>query len=124
MNAQVYQVTLAQAQALGIDTASAVFMINAKPALVGMYKNKPLCFFGANPDGIYSTSAYLWMHVTEEGHSHRLVLARRSAEVIAKLCQIYSEIYGHCFSERSQRWLKYLGAEFTDTTFVIRGSHG
>lgn len=68
--------------------------------------------WGVVPPSFMSDEAYLWFwHLPIR---HPILLARYSREVISTLHERWSVLHGHCKinSPSSQRWLKWLGAEF------------
>lgn len=125
MNAEIYQVSGAQFLHLLGDCpdpgrAEEAAKL-ASDIIVGMYNSRPVCFIGLQPPTILSSSAYIWLIITEWGSAHPYIIGKYSRGIIDTFLLKYPHLYGHCFSASSARWLKYLGAEFTsETEFEIR----
>lgn len=68
---------------------------------------------GVAPDTLLSHDAYLWLyHWPIERQS--IAALRLSKAIVAKFLLHYGRLVGHCQSEKSRRWLKWLGAEFRE----------
>jgi hypothetical protein len=117
MNAEIYQVSLAQfMKMIGDHDDREVIHAAARfcsEILVGMFGGSPLCYIGLAPRTLISSEAYAWMLVTSEGEKHPFLLARYARGVLETVLLKYPIIYGHCFNAKSARWLRSLGAEFT-----------
>lgn len=92
----------------------------------GYVDGKLICCWGLIPPTILSNQAYLWMHSTPEVRNHQFVLVRHSQRIIEKMLKRYERIVGDCLVDAADsiRWLKWLGAKFTDSegpycSFVI-----
>jgi hypothetical protein len=93
----------------------------ANEIIIGMYDGKVLAYIGLVPPSLLADQSYIWMYTTEVGEAHPLLLARYGRDVIETVLCKYRAVYGHCFSPKSARWLKSLGAEFdSETQFTIR----
>lgn len=96
----------------------------------GFVDGEFICCWGLIPPTFLSNQAYLWMWAPEP-IKHQLVFIRRSQIQVAKMLERYERIVGHCQTKAksSQRWLRWLGAEF-DTpdggvmAFTIRRANG
>lgn len=125
MAAEIYQISFERFDAMiGDFPEKPVVLSAAKLAsdiLVGMYNDEPLVYIGLVPPHIFSDVAYVWMMTTPAGDAHPILLARYGAKTLETILLKYHTLHGHCFSEKSARWLKRLGAEFTsETKFEIR----
>ncbi len=125
MDVEIYQVSFAQfAGMLGDREDRQVVLSAAKlctEIIVGMFDGKPIAYLGLAPTTLLADEAYIWMIVTKEGQRHPLLLARYGKKTLVTLHLKYPRIYGDCFSEKSARWLRSLGAEFTaETKFEFR----
>ena len=80
----------------------------------GYVDGKIVCCWGLIPPTFLSNQAYLWMWSTEGIREHQFLLVRHSQRQIAEMLKHYEVIVGHCRVDRpdSQRWLRWLGAEF------------
>lgn len=92
----------------------------------GYVDGKLICCWGLIPPTLLSNQAYLWMHSTPAVRDHSFILVRHSQRIIEKMLLRYERIIGDCRigADDSIRWLKWLGAEFTDSdgpyrSFVI-----
>lgn len=94
---------------------------------VGHIDGKLICLWGLIPPTLLSTRAYLWLYTTAAVRDHEFIFVRRSQRAIELLLEEYPAIYGHVHVGHpdSIRWLKWLGAEFSEPDgklipFVIR----
>jgi hypothetical protein len=73
-----------------------------------------VCIWGVIPPTLMSYQAYLWLYTTDKLKGHEFVLVRHSQLVIEEVLKEYQSICGHAIigSDKSIRWLKWLGAEF------------
>jgi hypothetical protein len=122
---EIYQISPQQFdRMLGEVSNREVAMFAARRSaeiLVGMLDSVPLAFIGLAPPTLISDAAYVWMIDNEAFKKHGVLAARYSIGVVETALLKYSRIYGHCFSPKSERWLRWLGAEFTSPTeFEIR----
>ena len=120
MNAEIYQVSLDQFMAMIADRSDKETVYAAarfcSEILVGVFGGTPLVFIGLAPRTLLSDEAYAWMLVTPEGEKHPLLLARYATGVLDTILVKYTRIFGHCFSPKSARWLRCLGADFLSET--------
>ena len=124
MNAEIYQISFDQFVDMLMDYPDKEVAVYAAKLsaeiLVGIYEDKPLCFVGLIPKTLISDSAYVWMITTEFGEDHGLIIARYSRGFIDVALEKYRQLFGHCFNDRSARWLRRLGVEFiSDSEFEI-----
>lgn len=70
--------------------------------------------FGIAPTTLLSDAVYMWLWWTDRLARHSFTFTRWSRIVISELLARYTRIYGVCeaAADRSQRWLRWLGAEF------------
>lgn len=70
--------------------------------------------WGVIPPTLLSAQAYLWLYSTDVMAEHEFRLVRHSQLVIEGILEEYQSIVGHAVigSDRSIRWLKWLGAKF------------
>jgi hypothetical protein len=70
--------------------------------------------WGVIPPSFLSYQAYLWLYSTNVMADHEFRLVRHSQMVIDGILEEYESIVGHAVmgSDRSIRWLKWLGAKF------------
>lgn len=115
MKIEIYAITESQAPEL-----LRKFVAYSVPALVAVYGEVRLAYFGFIPQTILSTDAYLWLHTTEEAARHRLIFARESRNVVERMMEKYERVFGHCFTPAAQSWLRWAGAEVSGTTFEFR----
>ena len=125
MDAEIYLVSFDQfASMLGDREDRQVVLSAAKlcsEIIVGMFDGKPLVYLGLAPTTLISSEVYVWMIVTEEGQKHPFLIGRYAKKTLATIQSKYPLIYGDCFSEKSARWLRSLGAEFvSETKFEFR----
>lgn len=125
MNAEIYQVSFNQFSAMLGDREDRQVVLSAArlcaEILVGMFNDKPLVYIGLAPTTLISSETYAWMLVTDEGTRHPFLLARYAKKTLETIQLKYPLIYGDCFSEKSARWLRSLGAEFVaETKFEFR----
>lgn len=123
MNAEIYQVSFEQfASMIGEHEYRSVILGRAKLAteiLVGMLGVTPVMYLGLEPPTLLADEAYVWMIVPQSGHTY--TLAKYAHETLETIMLKYNRLYGHCFEEHSERWLRSLGAEFlSPTEFEIR----
>lgn len=89
-------------------------MHNSSRCWIGRDGDQILCFLGVIPPTLLSDRAYLWLYTTEHLREHVFIFVRYSQRVIAEILEQYPIIVGHAAlgSDRSIRWLRWLGAEF------------
>jgi hypothetical protein len=82
---------------------------------VGYHDSDLVCAWGIIPPSVLSNRVYLWLHTTPKIKECQFVFVRRSQIFIEELLKEYESIVGHVKADapRSQRWLKWLGAEFS-----------
>lgn len=80
----------------------------------GFINDELACIWGVIPPTLMSSQAYLWLYTTDVIKDHEFILVRHSQMVIEKVLDEYPSIVGHAVigSDKSIRWLKWLGAEF------------
>lgn len=125
MNAEIYQLSFDQFAKLNEGCENYHVALSAarlaSERIVMMYGDEILCYVGLIPPTLLSDEAYIWMNTTEAGFAHPKILARYGKKTIETFLLKYPMIWGHCFSEKSARWLRSFGAEFTsETVFEIR----
>lgn len=125
MNAEVFQISFAQFDnMLGPMESRSVVLSAAKLAselLVVMYEDGPICYLGVVPPTILSDSAYIWMISTAYGDAHPYIFGRYGSKIMETILCKYRVVFGDCFSPKSARWLKHIGAVFTtETRFEFR----
>jgi hypothetical protein len=98
---------------------------------LGLINGRPVCAWGLVPPTMLSDRAYLWLYATPAIDEHKFLFIRRSMRVVEDLRQLYPVMYGVCdvTNPRAIRWLKRLGAKFSDPSdghvpFVIGGHNG
>ena len=81
---------------------------------LGMIDDKILGFWGMVLPSLLSDRAYFWLHTTPLLKEHQFVFIRHSQIAIKEMLKEYPLIIGHTIkgSNKSIRWLKWLGAEF------------
>ena len=86
----------------------------------GFYDGKLVCTWGIVTPSILSDSVYLWLHTTPHVKDYQFIFVRRSQLFIEGLLREYRYVVGHVKKDepRSQRWLKWLGAEFSSSREV------
>ena len=90
--------------------------------LIGCFMNQDLVGFGGVvPQDLFGCVGVLWMQHTHATPNYQRTLLRVSPLIIAELKHRYLRLVGTCsFGPRSVRWLKTLGAEFTETNTVYK----
>lgn len=120
MNGEIFEVSFERfGQMLEADEGRENTMFMAKLAseiLVGMFDDQPLCYIGLIPRTLISSEVYVWLLVTDEGKRHPFILARYARGIVETVLLKYTLMYGHCFNEKSARWLRSLDAEFVSPT--------
>jgi hypothetical protein len=99
--------------ALGIKTMD--FCLRMSVIIWAGFINDELAgIWGIIPPTMLSYQAYLWLYSTDVMAEHEFRLVRHSQVVIEKILDEYPSIVGHAVigSDRSIRWLKWLGAKF------------
>jgi hypothetical protein len=81
---------------------------------VGYNNESLICAWGIIPPTVLSDEVYLWLHTTQAINTNQFLFVRHSQIFIEKLLRDYTAITGHVRigARHSQRWLKWLGAEF------------
>lgn len=81
---------------------------------VGSCDGEFVCAWGLAPPSLMSTHAYLWLYTTPAVKQHQFLFVRHSQRMVEHMLMRYDCIVGHVAAdaEDSQRWLKWLGAEF------------
>jgi hypothetical protein len=80
----------------------------------GFIDGELACIWGVIPPTLMSNQAYLWLYTTDVIKEHQFILIRHSQRVMEEILKEYSSVVGHAIigSDKSIRWLKWLGAEF------------
>ncbi len=98
---------------------------------IGFLGRQPVCAWGLVPPTMLSDRAYLWLYATPAIDEHKFLFIRHSMRVMESLRDLYPIIHGVCDIDntRAIRWLKRLGAVFSDpydghVPFVIGGRNG
>jgi len=90
----------------------------SEPLVVLMFEGKPLCFYGLVPQTLFSDIAHLWMlTINPRG---RTMFARHSKKEMSRLLNAYPTIFGYCTTASAVRWLRWLGASFTQVGDAYR----
>lgn len=94
----------------------------------GWFDGRLACLWGVIAPNLLSQTAYLWLHAGEGIAGNEFMFIRQSQRVIEELKKQYKSIVGHCLigEEKSQRWLRMLGAKFSKSddrlkAFTISG---
>src|SRR5262245_64364409 len=98
-----------------IESRATEFCISMATIIwAGFINDRLACIWGVIPPTLMSDQAYLWLYTTDVVEEHQFVLVRHSQMVIQDLLKEYSSLCGHAMmgSEKSIRWLKWLGAKF------------
>ena len=97
----------------------------------GTVDGKVICIWGLVPSSLLSDRAYLWLYTTKEVEEHQFIFVRHSQRMIEEMLKQFDIIVGHAHIDapRSIRWLKWLGATFSEPDgkripFVIRKKNG
>lgn len=122
---EIYQISFEQYESMTADLSGREVLLSAaklaSEIIVGMYGDEVLAFIGLVPPTLLSDQAYVWMLTTAEGEAHPILLARYGNGFIRTALAKYRVLFGHCFSEKSARWLRHMGAEFiSETQFEFR----
>lgn len=80
----------------------------------GVVDDEIVCVWGIVTPTIISDQCYLWLLTTDAAMKHKFIVVRWSQIVVELLLNKYNRIVGHVESNKphSQKWLKWLGAEF------------
>lgn len=80
----------------------------------GFIDKQLACIWGVIPPTLMSYQAYLWLYTTDVIKEHQFTLIRHSQRVMEGILDEYPSVVGHAIigSDKSIRWLKWLGAEF------------
>ena len=83
---------------------------------VGTLNGAIVCAWGLIPPSLLAEEAYLWLYHTALVEEHKFLFVRYSQIMMEEMLQVYPVIVGVTDrnSASSIRWLKWLGAEFTD----------
>ena len=81
---------------------------------VGYNDGTLVCAWGIIPPTVLSDEVYLWLHTTQAISTSQFLFVRHSQLFVKGLLKQYKAITGHVKvgARHSQRWLKWLGAEF------------
>ena len=98
---------------------------------VGMVDGVLVCVWGLIPPTLFLDQAYLWLYTTEAVKDHEFIFVRHSQRAVEEMLKEFPTIIGHVKAgeDRSIRWLKWLGAEYSEPAgklipFIIRGKNG
>lgn len=83
---------------------------------IGYLGDKPVCAWGLVPPTYLADQAYLWLYTTPAVDEYKFQFVRHSQLVMEEMRALYPSIYGVTKANeyRSIRWLKWLGAKFTE----------
>ena len=94
---------------------------------IGSIDGKLCCAWGLIPPTLISQQAYLWLFTTEAVEEHKFIFVRNSQRMVQEMLEEWPIITGFCeiSATRSIRWLRWLGAVFSEPTgkflpFTIR----
>lgn len=89
---------------------------NSSALWIGFADSDVFCIMGTIPPTLLSDCAYLWFYTTKHFPKHSRTVARWSRGCVAEALDLYPTLVGHCAlgADKSIRWLKWLGAVFTD----------
>lgn len=97
---------------------------------VGEVRGEIVCSWGLVPPSLLAEEAYLWLYHTPKVEAYKFLFVRHSQLVMERMLEEYPKIVGVTDRNASSsiRWLRWLGAEFTDTgddyiPFKIVGKH-
>lgn len=82
----------------------------------GVIKNEIVCCWGVVVPTLLSDKAYLWLKTSEKVNENKFLFVRYSQRALEEVFNNYACIIGHtkATEARSIRWLKWLGAEFSE----------
>lgn len=85
---------------------------------MGSISGKLCCAWGLIPPSLLSDQAYLWLFSTDAVEEHKFIFVRNSQRAVEDMLKIWPLITGYCETgnDRSQRWLRWLGATFGHPT--------
>ncbi len=91
-------------------------IMNSSQVWIGSADGKILAVWGLIPPTLLSDIAYLWMFTTKHFPGHEFMLVRHSQRLLPQMLRDYPIIRGHgaIGHDRSLRWLRWLGAEFSE----------
>ncbi len=81
---------------------------------IGSVDGKMCCAWGVVPPSLMSDRAYLWLFSTDVVEQYKFLFVRNSQRAIQEILEEWPILTGYCemHSNRSTRWLKWLGAKF------------
>lgn len=119
---------------VGVEDAHAIVSSYIRQSVfvwTGKVDDKVACVWGLIPPTILSNRAYLWLLTTDLVEDNRFMFIRWSQRYVEHMLTIFPEIHGYADTrfKNNIRWLKWLGAKFTDkegygAKFVIRKKDG
>lgn len=82
----------------------------------GVIKNEIACCWGVVVPTLLSDKAYLWLKTTDKIDENKFLFVRYSQRALEEVFDNFPCIIGHtkASEDRSIRWLKWLGAEFSE----------
>ncbi len=83
---------------------------------IGLIDDKLCCAWGVVPPSLLSDRAYLWLFTTDLVEQYKFLFVRRSQIAIKEMLEEWPVITGFCEigNDRSLRWLRWLGAVFSE----------
>jgi len=112
----------------GLDAGIMDYYQDLGEAYAGFVDDDFVCCWGLVPPTFLSDEAYLWMW-TFGPLAHQFLFIRHSQIQVKKFLSRYDSIRGHCKlnAHSAQRWLRWLGAKFSEPVngtrpFVINRS--
>lgn len=117
-NAEAYDLLFAEHLAM-LSTIEQESMqraiMNSSRLWMAMNGDKIVALWGLIAPTLMSDVAYLWLYTTKHLPGHTIPLVRHSHHAVRQMLREYPTLVGHCAcsADRSQRWLRWLGAEFT-----------
>jgi hypothetical protein len=111
----LYTPCLAMLSELNQDTMTRAIR-NSEWVWIGDVDGEVFGFWGLIPPTLCSDRAYLWFYSTDHLSRHLFAFVRRSRVVTEELLGHYPILVGHgrASDERSLRWLRWCGAEFSE----------
>lgn len=104
------------------ELALAACVSNASHTWVCCIDGRPVAAWGLVPPTILADRAYLWLYVTPQIDSHggmyKFLFVRRAVVIMETMKGLYPHIYGvtSASDKRAQRWIRWLGGEFSPST--------
>jgi len=91
-------------------------MTNSSRTWLGTFDEKIVAAWGLIPPTLMSDRAYLWLFTTKHFDGHEFIFIRHSQRAVRAMLEEFPTIVGHGIvgADKSLRWLRWLGAEFSD----------